>query len=46
MPSESYSTDEGATVGAWVLLEAGKQGGVRKSGRTLTPNVRNGELSA
>ena len=43
---ESYSTDEGATVGAWVLLEAGEQGGVRRSGRALIPNVRNAELSA
>ena len=27
LPLKSYSTDEGATVGAWVLLEAGGQGG-------------------
>ena len=46
LPLESYSTDEGATVGAWVLLEAGKEGGVRRSGRALTPNVCNAELSA
>ena len=46
LPLESYSTDEGATVGAWVLLEAGEQGGVRRSGRALIPNVRNAELSA
>ena len=26
MPIESYSTDEGAAVGAWVLLEARQQG--------------------
>ena len=24
LPMESYSTDEGATAGAWVLLEAGE----------------------
>ena len=46
MPLESYSTDEGAAVGAWVLLEAVEQRGVRRSGRALTPNVRNAELSA
>ena len=39
-------TDEGAAVGAWVLLEAGQQVGVRRSGQALTPNVRNAELSA
>ena len=46
MTLESYSTDEGSTVGAWVLLEAGEQRGVRRSGRALTPNVRNAELAA
>ena len=46
MRIEQKSTDEGTTVGAWVLLEAGEQGGVRRSGRALTPNVRNAELSA
>ena len=47
LPLESYSTDEGATaVGAWVLLEAGEQEGVRRSRRALTPSVRNAELSA
>lgn len=45
-PLESYSTDEGAAVGAWVLLEVGQQEGVRRSGRALTPNVRNAELAA
>ena len=30
----------------WVLLEAGQQEGVRKSGRALTANVRKAELSA
>ena len=44
---ESYSTDEGAAIiGAWALLEAGQQEGVRTSGRALTPNVRNVDLSA
>ena len=46
MPFESYSTDEGAAVGAWVLSEAGQYEGVRKSGRALTPNVHNAELAA
>ena len=46
LPLESYSTDEGATAGAWVLLEAGEQGSVRRSGRALAPNVRNAELLA
>ena len=46
MPIESYSTDEGAAVGAWVLPEAGQQEGVRRSGRELTPNARNAKLSA
>ena len=46
MPLQSHSTDEGANVGAWALLDAGEQGGVRRSGRALTPNVRNAELSA
>ena len=46
MPTQYKSTYEGATVWAWVLLEAGKQVGVRRSGRALTPNVRNAELAA
>ena len=46
MPNQSKKTDEGATVGAWVVLEAGEHGGVRRSGRAPTPNVRNAELSA
>ena len=46
LPSKSYRTDESAAVGAWVLLEAGQQEGVRRSGRVLTPNVRNTELSS
>ena len=46
LPLESCRTDEGATVGAWVLVKAGEQGGVRRSGQALTPNVRNAELSA
>ena len=44
---ESYSTDESrAVVGVWVLIGAGQQEGVGRSGWTLTPNVRNTELSA
>ena len=43
---KSYSADEGGAVGAWILLQAGQQEGVRRSGRVLTPNVRNAELSA
>ena len=46
MPTQYKSTDEGATVRTWVLLEAGKQGRVRILGRVLTPSVRNAELSA
>ena len=42
----AYSTDEGDAVGAWVLLQAGQQEGVGRSGRALTPNFRNAELSA
>ena len=42
---ESYSIEEGAPIGAWVL-EAGQHEGVKRSGRALTPNVRNAELSA
>ena len=45
-PLEPYSTDEGPAVGAWVLLEVGQQEWVRMSGRALTPNVHNAELSA
>ena len=43
-PLEWYSTDEGSAVGAWV--EVGQPEGVRRSGRALTPNVRNAELAA
>ena len=45
-PLESYHTDEGAADGTWVLLQAGQQEGVRRSGRALSPNVRNAELLA
>ena len=45
---EEYDVDENAGVGAWVLLEPialpaaqDQHVGVRRSGRTLTPNVRN-----
>ena len=38
--------DEGAALGAWMLLEAGQQEGVRRSERALIPNVCNAELSA
>ena len=30
----------------WVLLEAGQQEGVSRSGQAPTPNVRNAKLSA
>ena len=43
---EQLEVAEGATVGAWVLLEVGQQEGVRASGRALTPNVRKADLSA
>ena len=47
LPLESYSADEGAAVGAWVLLlQAGQQKRVTRSGRGLTPNVLSAELSA
>ena len=46
LPSKSYGTDESAAVGVWALLEAGQQEGVGRSGRALTPNVRNTELSS
>ena len=46
LPMEEYD-DENAGVGAWVLLEPialpavqDQHVGVRRSGRTLTPNVR------
>ena len=45
LPLESYSTNEGAGVGAWVLLEIELLEEVR-SGRSVTPNVSNTELSA
>ena len=48
LPMEEYDVDENAGVGAWVLLEPialpaaqDQHVGVRRSGRTLTPNVRN-----
>ena len=48
LPIEEYDVDENAGVGAWVLLEPialpaaqDQHVGVRRSGRTLTPNVRN-----
>ena len=48
LPIEEYDVDENAGVRAWVLLEPdampvmqNQQVGVRRSGRTLTPNVRN-----
>ena len=48
LPIEEYDVDENAGVGAWVLLEPdampvmqNQQDGVRRPGRTLTPNVRN-----
>ena len=46
MPIESHSAGEGTAVGAWVLLQAGQREGVKRSGRALTPNVRNAEFSA
>ena len=44
LPLKSYNTDEGAAVGTRVLLEAGQQDGVRRSGRALIPSVRDTEL--
>ena len=48
LPIEEYDVDENAGVGARVLLEPialpaaqDQHVGVRRSGRTLTPNVRN-----
>ena len=47
LPIEECDVDENAGVGAWVLLEpiampaTQNQVGVRRSGRILTPNVRN-----
>ena len=46
MRTQYMSTEEGATVGASVLLEAGEQGSVRRSGRALTPDVRKAEISS
>ena len=46
LPLKSYSTDEGAAVGAWVLPEVRQQEGVRRSGQALTPSIRNTELSS
>ena len=51
LPIEEYDVDENAGVGAWVLLEpialpaAQDHVGVRRSRRTLTPNVRNSDQS-
>ena len=44
LPLESYSTNEGARVGAWVLLEIEQREEVRP-GRSATPKVRNTETS-
>ena len=48
LPIEEYDVDENAGVGAWVLREPialpatqDQHVGVLRSGRTLTPNVRN-----
>ena len=48
LPIEEYDVNENAGVGAWVLLEPitlpaaqDQHVGVRRSERTLTPNVRN-----
>ena len=48
LPIEEYDVDENAGVGAWVLREPiavpaaqDQHVGGRRSGRTLTPNVRN-----
>ena len=48
LPIEEYDVNENAGVGAWVLLEPiarpaaqDQHVGVRRSGRTLAPNVRN-----
>ena len=48
LPIEENEVDENAGVGAWALLEPialpaaqDQHVGVRRSGRTLTPNVRN-----
>ena len=45
-PLKSYSTDEGAAVGAWVVLQTEQQEEVNRSGWGLTPILRNAELSA
>ena len=37
-PLESFSTDEGDAVGAWVLLKVAPQEGMGRPGRALTPN--------
>lgn len=49
---EEYDVDKNANVGDWMLLEPmalsavqDQHVGVRRSGRTLTPNVRNIENS-
>eukprot|EP00903_Cladosiphon_okamuranus_P021062 g19348.t1 len=45
LPLESYSTDENAGVGSWVLLEVEQEEArIRKSRRATTPNVRHSEL--
>ena len=40
-PLNSYSTDEGAAVGAWVVVQTKQQEGVNGSEWGLTPNFRN-----
>ncbi|CAM9297961.1 unnamed protein product [Ectocarpus sp. 12 AP-2014] len=45
MPLESYSTDEDAAIGAWVLLEADPKEGSGRRKRVTTPNVRLTELA-
>ena len=45
LPLESYSTDDDAGVGSWVLLEVEQEEArIRKSRRATTPNVRHSEL--
>ncbi|CAB1120680.1 unnamed protein product [Ectocarpus sp. CCAP 1310/34] len=40
MPLESYSTDEDAAIGAWVLLEVDPKERSGRRRRVTTPNVR------
>ena len=44
LPLESYNTNEGNGVGAWVLLDIEPREEVRRSGRAVTPNVGNTEF--